>query len=83
MFDERVPTVLLFGAPGVGKGTQGAILGQIPGFYHLSCGDVFRSLNINSEEGREIYQFSSRGQLVPDELTVRIWTKALHGHIAA
>ena len=82
MFDGRFPTVLLFGAPGVGKGTQGMILGQIPGFYHLSCGDVFRSLNINSPEGREIYQFSSRGQLVPDELTVRIWTKALHGHIA-
>jgi adenylate kinase len=83
MFDGRVPTVLLFGAPGVGKGTQGTILGQIPGFCHLSCGDVFRSLNINSAEGREIYQYSSRGQLVPDELTVRIWTKALHGHIAA
>ena len=82
MFDGRFPTVLLFGAPGVGKGTQGSILGQIPGFYHLSCGEVFRSLNINSADGREIYQFSSRGQLVPDELTVRIWTKALHGHIA-
>ena len=54
MFDERFPTILLFGAPGVGKGTQGSILGQIPGFYHLSCGDVFRSLNINSPEGREI-----------------------------
>eukprot|EP00456_Euglypha_rotunda_P055719 TRINITY_DN4543_c0_g1_i4.p1 TRINITY_DN4543_c0_g1~~TRINITY_DN4543_c0_g1_i4.p1 ORF type:complete len:203 (+),score=58.22 TRINITY_DN4543_c0_g1_i4:50-610(+) len=58
------------------------ILGQIPGFYHLSCGDVFRSLNINSPEGREIYEFSSRGQLVPDELTVKIWKKSLLGHIA-
>ena len=58
------------------------ILGQIPGFYHLSCGDVFRSLNISSPEGREIYQFSSRGQLVPDELTVKIWKKSLLGHIA-
>lgn len=82
MFDERFPTILLFGAPGVGKGTQGAILGQVPGFYHLSCGDVFRSLNINSPEGREIYEFSSRGQLVPDELTVKIWKKSLLGHIA-
>lgn len=82
MFDGRFPTVLLFGAPGVGKGTQGAILGQIPGFYHLSCGDVFRSLNISSPEGREIYGYSSRGELVPDELTVRIWKKALHGQIA-
>ena len=82
MFDGRHPTILLFGAPGVGKGTQGVILGQIPGFYHLSCGDVFRSLNINSPEGREIYQFSSRGQLVPDELTVKIWKQSLMGHIA-
>lgn len=82
MFDGRHPAILLFGAPGVGKGTQGTILGQIPGFYHLSCGDVFRSLNINSPEGREIYEFSSRGQLVPDELTVKIWKKSLMGHIA-
>lgn len=82
MVDARYPTILLFGAPGVGKGTQGTILGHIPGFYHLSCGDVFRSLNINSPEGREIYEYSSRGQLVPDELTVRIWKKALHGQIA-
>lgn len=82
MFDGRFPTVLLFGAPGAGKGTQGAILGHIPGFYHLACGDVFRSLNINSPEGREIYGFSSRGELVPDELTIRVWKKALHGQIA-
>ncbi len=82
MFDSRYPTVLLFGAPGVGKGTQGAILGRVPGFHHLACGDVFRSLNMSSPEGREIYEFSSRGQLVPDELTIRIWKKSLQGHIA-
>jgi adenylate kinase len=80
--EENYPTILLFGAPGVGKGTQGAILGQIPGFCHLACGDVFRSLNIRSPEGREIYQYSSRGELVPDELTIAIWKKALLGHIA-
>ncbi|MFO0918965.1 MAG: nucleoside monophosphate kinase [Planctomycetaceae bacterium] len=82
MTDGRHPAVLLFGAPGVGKGTQGAILGRIPGFFHLSCGDVFRSLNIQSPEGREIYNYSSQGKLVPDELTIRIWKKALQGHIA-
>lgn len=82
MNDQRFPTILLFGAPGAGKGTQGAILGNVPGFFHLACGDVFRSLNIKSPEGREIYRFSSRGELVPDELTINIWKKALHGHIA-
>lgn len=82
MADNRFPTILLFGAPGVGKGTQGAILGRIPGFFHLSCGDVFRSLNIQSPEGREIYEYSSKGKLVPDDLTIRIWKKSLEGHIA-
>ncbi|MGQ0636385.1 MAG: adenylate kinase family protein [Planctomycetaceae bacterium] len=77
--NERFHTVLLFGAPGVGKGTQGRILGQIPGFYHLSCGDVFRSLDINSPEGREVYKYSSKGVLVPDEVTIRIWNR----HLAA
>jgi adenylate kinase len=79
---KRFETVLLFGAPGVGKGTQGKILGTIPGFYHLSCGDVFRSIDIGSPEGKKIYQYSSRGELVPDALTIKIWRKGLDGHIA-
>ena len=45
----RYKTVLLFGAPGSGKGTQGKILGTIPGFYHSACGDVFRTLDLQSE----------------------------------
>jgi len=66
-------TILLFGAPGSGKGTQGKILGQIPGFFHLSCGDVFRALQPESDLGRMFLEYSSRGQLVPDDLTVKLW----------
>ncbi len=73
-------TVLLFGAPGAGKGTQGAILGRIPGFYHCACGDVFRSMDINSELGRIFYEFSSRGELVPDDVTVKMWAQAIKAH---
>jgi adenylate kinase len=72
--------VLIFGAPGTGKGTQGKILGNIPGFYHFSCGEVFRNLDISSDLGREFYEYSSRGELVPDELTVRLWVQAIHAH---
>ena len=75
-------SILLFGAPGVGKGTQGKILGMIPGFFHLSVGDVFRSIDIGSEEGREVYRHSSQGQLVPDDLTIRIWKKVLNAYVA-
>ena len=79
---RRYKAALLFGAPGVGKGTQERILGQIPGFFHLSCGDVFRAIDIGSDEGQEIYRYSSQGELVPDDLTYRIWRKALEAHMA-
>ena len=66
-------TILLFGAPGAGKGTQGKILGAIPGFFHCACGDVFRGLAPDSPLGRAFLQYSSRGELVPDETTVAVW----------
>ena len=75
----RYKTVLLFGAPGSGKGTQGKILGSIPGFYHSACGDVFRTLDLQSEMGRIFWQHSSRGELVPDELTIKLWRNYING----
>src|SRR6185436_14590859 len=70
-------TILLFGAPGVGKGTQGKILGTIPRFFHCACGDVFRNLTIESDIGRVFIQYSSKGQLVPDEPTIELWQKSI------
>ncbi len=66
-------TILLFGAPGVGKGMQGTMLGKIPGFYHFSSGDMFRSLDKQSDLGKEFSHYSTQGLLVPDDLTVRLW----------
>ncbi len=69
----RYQSVLLFGAPGVGKGTQGKLLGHIPGFFHLATGDIFRSLDKESELGKKFLEYSSQGLLVPDEFTIRAW----------
>jgi adenylate kinase len=77
---ERYKTILLFGAPGSGKGTQGKVLGTVPGFYHFSCGDVFRSIDINSDLGKIFYEHSSRGELVPDEITVKMWAQTVNAH---
>ena len=66
-------TILLFGAPGAGKGTQGKILSTIPNFFHCACGDVFRSLSASNPLGRIFIEYSSRGQLVPDEPTIELW----------
>jgi adenylate kinase len=75
---NRYQTILLFGAPGAGKGTQGKILGQIPGFYHLSCGEVFRNIDTNSDIGKTFMKFSSKGRLVPDDVTVTMWQHNMH-----
>ncbi|MGF1633828.1 MAG: adenylate kinase family protein [Phycisphaerae bacterium] len=75
----RYKSILLFGAPGTGKGTQGKILGTIPGFFHSSTGDIFRSLDLQSEAGRKFWEFSSRGELVPAEFTIRVWRQYIQG----
>jgi adenylate kinase len=66
-------SILLFGAPGAGKGTQGKILGVIPNFFHCACGDVFRNLRADSSLGKIFIDYSGRGQLVPDEPTIELW----------
>lgn len=76
---DRLKTVLLFGAPGSGKGTQGKILGAIPGFYHSSTGDIFRSLDFQSEIGRMFWEFAAKGMLVPDDVVIKVWTQFIVG----
>ncbi len=75
----RYRSILLFGAPGSGKGTQGRIIGQVPGFYHSATGDIFRSLDLQSEMGRRFWEYAGRGELVPDEFTIKLWTQYMKG----
>ncbi len=77
----RFKTILFFGAPGSGKGTQGITLGNIPGFYHCACGDVFRSLDLRTPLGQAFLDYSSRGQLVPDEITVKLWRVRIQSNV--
>ena len=72
---DKYRTVLLFGAPGAGKGTQGEMLNNIPGFHHFSTGDMFRTLDPHSDIGKTFRSYSTRGDLVPDELTLELWRR--------
>ena len=74
-------TFILFGAPGSGKGTQGKTLGTIPRFYHCACGDVFRSIDTRTKVGKAFLEYSSKGQLVPDEVTVELWKEAINAAV--
>jgi adenylate kinase len=76
-------TYLLFGAPGSGKGTQGRSLGSIPRLFHCACGDVFRTLDTRTKVGRAFLEYSSKGQLVPDEITVELWRAHIDAAVEA
>lgn len=61
--------VVLFGAPGSGKGTQAQLLVRDDGFTHISTGDLLRAeIDSGSPEGLKIKQIVDQGDLVPDEL---------------
>lgn len=66
------PAILLIGAPGVGKGTQGETIGHLPGFFHCASGDIFRALDKGSDLAKQVAEYSSTGNLVPDEITMEI-----------
>ena len=65
--------IVMLGAPGAGKGTQAQKIAEKYGIPHISTGDIFRyNIKNGTELGMEAKQYMDRGQLVPDELTVRI-----------
>ncbi|MBQ2121868.1 MAG: nucleoside monophosphate kinase, partial [Bacteroidaceae bacterium] len=65
--------IVIFGAPGSGKGTQSELLVEKYGFKHISTGDVLRSeIKKGTELGKTAQQFIDHGQLIPDELMISI-----------
>ena len=65
--------IVIFGAPGSGKGTQSDLLVAKYGFRHISTGDVLRAeIKQGTELGRTAQQFIDKGQLIPDELMIEI-----------
>jgi adenylate kinase len=78
----RYRSILLFGAPGSGKGTVGKAIGAIPYFVHCACGDAFRTLDLSSPIGRVFLDYSSRGLLVPDDTTIALWRESIEGLVA-
>src|ERR1700757_2401117 len=80
---NRYVSYLLIGPPGGGKGTQGKILGNVPRFFHFACGEVFRQLDTRTPIGQKFIEYSSRGQLVPDDLTVELWHQSIEAQVVA
>lgn len=64
--------ILILGPQGSGKGTQAKRIADDWEIPHVSTGDMFRALDDSSERGREVQAIMARGELVPDELTIRM-----------
>jgi len=63
--------IVILGPPGVGKGTQAKILSERTGLAHISSGDLFReNLKNQTELGKLAQTYMSRGELVPDDVTI-------------
>ena len=63
--------IVLLGPPGVGKGTQAKILSERTGLAHISSGDLFReNLKNHTELGNLAQTYMTRGELVPDNVTI-------------
>jgi len=77
----NVSAFLIFGAPGSGKGTVGAKLAMVTGIKHLSTGDMFRGLSPASENGKLFSSYAGVGKLVPDEVTIQIFSRYINGLI--
>lgn len=65
--------LVLFGKPGAGKGTQAVFLKEKYGLVHISTGDLFRyNIQNGTELGKLAQSFIEKGDLVPDEVTIKM-----------
>ncbi|MDE6139594.1 MAG: adenylate kinase [Alistipes sp.] len=73
--------IILFGAPGCGKGTQAKRLAERYNLHHISTGEVIRSEIARATAlGRSMESYISRGELAPDAIVVEMISDYMHSH---
>ncbi len=75
--EEKV--LILLGKAGCGKGTQSEILKNKYNLFHISTGDIIReNIKNDTELGKKVKEYTSKGQLVPDEVVCEIVLDKVH-----
>lgn len=73
--------IILFGPPGSGKGTQAKRLSKSKGLVHISTGDLFRAeMKEGTPLGKKAKDFITKGELVPDEVTIGMLKNKVEDH---
>ena len=74
--------IILFGAPGSGKGTQSDLLVQRSSYLQISTGDLFRNAIKNKTQlGQKAQSYIDKGELVPDTVTIQLVEEVLSKNI--
>jgi len=84
--DETLTTVwlniVLLGAPGAGKGTQGRLLAEKHNLYYISTGaKLRREVKMGTEIGKKAKVFLDKGELVPDEIIIQLIESEIQKHV--
>ncbi|MCH9630665.1 MAG: adenylate kinase [Chlamydiia bacterium] len=77
----KFDAILIIGPPGSGKGTMAKFISAAGSHCHLSSGDMFRGILPETPLGEVFHKYSSKGLLIPDELTVHLFRLYLMGLI--
>lgn len=78
---DKMIHLILFGPPGSGKGTQAAFLIETFDLVHISTGDLFRhEIGNNTPLGKEAKAYTSKGELVPDSVTIGMLKNKVAAH---
>ncbi|MBD3637132.1 MAG: adenylate kinase [Crocinitomicaceae bacterium] len=73
--------IVLFGPPGAGKGTQAEKLAEKYNLFHISTGDVFRyNMKNETELGKLAKSYIDKGELVPDDVTIKMLVDTIEKH---
>jgi len=71
-------TIILFGPPGCGKGTQSALIAEKYKLKHISTGDILRNeIELKTDLGLSAKKYVNEGKLVPDEVIIDMLMKAI------
>ena len=75
---ERSESIILFGPPGAGKGTQSGLISEITGKPQVSTGDMLReAVGEQSDVGNEAKAYMEKGLLVPDSIIIELIRRRL------
>jgi adenylate kinase len=83
---NKYSAILIFGPPGIGKGTQAKLLAENKKYFHFSTGEMFRGLQtnpemVNSEIGKKVHELISAGNFVDDQTTIQLFFKTFEEYI--